>query len=446
MYNFANGPNPGDVAKNYQEGLTKGLENQAGMINLANQKQQFGDQQAARLAQQQAYNPQTGQMSQDVLMNSNFAKQNPGMAQNLSNSIKKVGLEGTQLKNEEFKNAYAEMNDQGSYEKVKQGLVDSGHPEVKDWPDYYSPSLKQRGLMGSMTADQQLQLQATQRQNAFGILQKYAEKGVGAPEEIRQMAGFPPAGQDPQNVYHQESLDKAAEKVPGIKSIYNLKPGEVQPMGEQDAKGVAAYRDSLKARSLNDPSYATAGGDLYAHQKMMGIYDKYKQPDGSYDFDAINTQDAHTLALEGAKLKKGGTPTEDEVAAELPPGMNSKIAQLKAKGFSGPVPMHEGDFYKGQFGYANDIQSKAMNSIQKAHQQAEMAARTTGISDRSLAMEKQGMAQELQGKASGSYQPPKAQMQIPDGRITVVDPQGNVGHIPRSQLKQALSQGYKQQK
>lgn len=34
---------------------------------------------------------------------------------------------------------------------------------------------------------------------------------------------------------------------------------------------------------------------------------------------------------------------------------------------------------------------------------------------------------------------------IPDGRVTVVSPDGQVGHIPQSQLRAALSKGYKQQ-
>ena len=34
---------------------------------------------------------------------------------------------------------------------------------------------------------------------------------------------------------------------------------------------------------------------------------------------------------------------------------------------------------------------------------------------------------------------------IPQGRITVISPNGQVGHIPQSQLKAALAQGYKQQ-
>lgn len=40
---------------------------------------------------------------------------------------------------------------------------------------------------------------------------------------------------------------------------------------------------------------------------------------------------------------------------------------------------------------------------------------------------------------------PTSPSQIPQGRITVVSPSGQVGHIPQSQLKQALDQGYKQQ-
>ena len=34
---------------------------------------------------------------------------------------------------------------------------------------------------------------------------------------------------------------------------------------------------------------------------------------------------------------------------------------------------------------------------------------------------------------------------VPDGRVTVVSPSGQVGHIPESQLKDALAKGYKQQ-
>jgi len=438
-------------AEDYHKALTENVDRQAqGMklSQLANQtttaNQQFSDEQAQRKALQQNTGP-GGQIDQTGLMNSDFARQNPMMAKNLSNSITKVGLEGTTLKNEQFKDAYAHLTPD-NYEQTRQGLIDSGHPEAKDWPPVYMESFRQKGLVGTMTADQQLSMQAAQRQNAFGILQKYAEKGVGAPEEIRQMAGFPPAGQEPQNAYHQESIERASKAAPGAKSILNLKPGEIQEMGEADKAGVTAYRDALKARSLNDPSYGTAGANLLAIQNANKVFEKYRDPKtGAVDYSKINTQDAHTLALEMAKAKKGGTPTEDEVLAELAPGAKGKIAMLRSKGFSGPVPMNEPEFYQGAHNYLNELKSNSMNAIQKAHQAAEMAARTTGISPRSLAMEKQAMASELEGKASGSYESPGKKSAIPEGRITVVGPDGTVGHIPKSQLQQALKQGYKQQ-
>jgi hypothetical protein len=34
---------------------------------------------------------------------------------------------------------------------------------------------------------------------------------------------------------------------------------------------------------------------------------------------------------------------------------------------------------------------------------------------------------------------------VPDGRVTVISPTGQIGHIPQTQLKDALLKGYKQQ-
>lgn len=49
------------------------------------------------------------------------------------------------------------------------------------------------------------------------------------------------------------------------------------------------------------------------------------------------------------------------------------------------------------------------------------------------------------GGTAGNGTPVSTSETVPQGRITVVSPDGRIGHIPQSQLKAALAKGYKQQ-
>lgn len=59
----------------------------------------------------------------------------------------------------------------------------------------------------------------------------------------------------------------------------------------------------------------------------------------------------------------------------------------------------------------------------------------------------QNVGKALLGKNIGSLtaQPNKSTPKIPQGRVTVISPTGQVGHIPASQLKEAIAEGYKEQ-
>ena len=405
MFSLANQVNPENIAKDYQQTLTGNIDRQAKGLGLAQAQQGWADQQAQRTALQQNYDPTTGNVDLPGLAGSDYAKQNPQMAQAMAAHIRQNGLDKSAQTSEEASNYFAKMSaldpsDKAGYNKIRQEAVASGHPEFGNLPDVPIQSTINRGLMNSMGAKEQVDNMMKMRSGAMEMLKKYNEDGVEPPPELYQAAGFAAPGQDPRDA-SQRPLPTSMSGPGGVR------PGESRPMGKRDMTGQKAYDDALANRHLNDPAYPTAGANLLAAQNMKAVFNKYKNPDGTIDYSKINTQDANTLALESAKLKKGGTPTEDEVDRELPPGPKAWLAKKGAGIMSEPLPMGQPEFYKGMDQYADEVKANSENSIQKAHTLAAADAQAAGISGKSLAIKRAALAKELEGRASGTYQPPK---------------------------------------
>lgn len=358
--------------------------------------QAFGDRQAQRKAMQQAYNPDTGETDLPMIMHSDFAKQNPEMAKNLNNSVHRLGLDATELKNKAFQNQYANnADDPAKWKAGKEELIKRGYSEASSLPDVPIESTIQRGLIGTMTASQQLELKMGQRKMAMEQLKLYHDDGIAPPPGLIEMAGLPMPGQQPASAYHKEGMEKA----PHAAAFNGYQPGESVRMGKRDQLGQKAYDDSLSQRKLNDPSYATAENDLYAGKKANAIFNKYE------DLNKINTQDAHVLAGEMAKIIKGGaSPTEQEVEDMMPGNIQSRGADKWALLTSKPVPTNNAEFYQGAKDYFGHLRQGAMEKISSANEEAKQNALAAGINKDSLAIKHNARMKMLTSSATDIQQ------------------------------------------
>lgn len=440
MFNFAGGPKPEDVSTSYQKGLTDSMNRQAQGLNLsqlANEttsaNQAFQDQQAQRQALQQNVDA-TGKLDQPAAI-AQLAQQNPVAAKGLDKMLNQYGIDGAAQHADIMQDFFAHATPQ-DYAQKKQELLDKGINEAQGLPKVYIPSVQQRGLLSSATGAQQVDMIKSQATMKNQLQQEMIKKGI-----------MPDLSDNPYNKYGSDKTN-GEEANPHLVSGLNLppamrglKPGETIPQSDKDLAAQKIYDDSLSSRKLNDPAYATAGSNLLAVNNAMSVFNKYK------DLNKLSTQDQHIVAGEAAKAIKGGaSPTQDEVDALLPQNLQSKGADFWAKISSKPVPTNNAEFYQGLKDYFGDLKENSMNAIQSAHASAEANAKAAGINKDSLAIKQAGQMKELRGMAGANLKkkseaPPPPP---PDGRITVKDPNGKIGHIPQSQLQDALDQGYTQ--
>lgn len=400
MYSLSNQINPVKIA---QEGQDLGVSRQEAGLKLQQLGQQtqeasqaFSDRQAQRKAMQDNYDPKTGEISQPGVLDSDFAKQNPEMAKNLNNSIHKLGLDATDLKNKAFQNQYANnADDPAKWKAGKEELIRRGYSEAANLPEVPVESTIQRGLIGTMSAGQQLELKMGQRKMAMEQLKLYHDDGIAPPPGLIEMAGLPMPGQQPASAYHKEGMEKA----PHAAAFNGYQPGESVRMGKRDMAGQKAYDDSLSQRKLNDPSYATAENDLYAGKKAFAIFNKYE------DLNKINTQDAHILAGEMAKIIKGGaSPTEQEVEDMMPGNIQSRGAEKWAMLTGKPVPTNNAEFYQGAKDYFGHLRQGAIEKISAANEEARQNALAAGINKDSLAIKHNARTKMLTSGAADIQQ------------------------------------------
>jgi hypothetical protein len=387
-YGLANQVDPADE---YKKGLTASIDAQLKPMALTQAKQDFSDQQASRQAMQQSVGP-NGQVDDNLLKNTQLYKQNPMMAQNLSNSMKEIGLKGTALKIQDLQGAYSRINDEDSFQREKQNAIDNGHPEAANWPDHFTPSFQRQGLINTMTADQHLAQYSAQQKMAFDAYQKIIESGKMPPDELRQAAGLPAPGQPPAHAVEAEGSKKA----PYLGNLGGVRPGDTIPGSKLDREALDAYDKEIAGRGQNDPAYAQAGNNLLAVNNAMAVFNKYK------NLNDVNTTDQHILAMEGAKAMKGGaSPTEDEVNALMPHNGFSLAGEAMARTLGRPMPANNAEHWQMLKDYFGDLRDNSVNHIKSAHDEAYKTSLLHGANPMTAKEKYKAAMQEIQSKAYG---------------------------------------------
>jgi hypothetical protein len=412
MYNLANGFKPEDIATSYQKGVTTGLDQTAkGLANdqmaLQNQasQQAFNDQQAGRQAMKN--NVITDENGNSVLdkngVFNELLKTNPETAFHLRNAIEKHGLEETANMNEVMKNFYSQATPE-NWSQKRQALISSGHPEAETLPDVYVPTLVQHGLISTIGAQPQIDMMMKNREMATQMLAKAYEKGVEPDPRLYEMAGMP--------------------KSAGGQSQSGRRPGESVPTGERDIKAMEAA--SKKEDTSRTPQVVQiAQNNLLAAKNLKDALD---YP----DMNKIPTSAIPVIAAEMGKLTSGKAPTQDELEHMTPDNLASRYAGVLSKYLSRPVPANQGEFFQYVKDYANHITNNSVQKVRNYHRTIENQAAPEGAARESVERMRNDHIDSLAADA-------------PDARINVIDKKGNVGHIPISQLKKALSQGYREQ-
>jgi hypothetical protein len=158
--------------------------------------------------------------------------------------------------------------------------------------------------------------------------------------------------------------------------------------------------------------------------------------------------------LEGMQTIRGNQEKAQELGDKLQArDPNSPLSKWAQKAYAGLGKKTGIDLSHASASMIADIAGKSVEALSA---EGELALKTMGLD-----LQKQQVAatianQQAERRAGDIKNKiehpmlntlgmlPKA-TEVPEGRVTVVDPKGNVGHIPAAQLKGALAKGYKQQ-
>lgn len=252
----------------------------------------------------------------------------------------------------------------------------------------------------------------------------------------------------------------AAFSGPANSALGGITPEKLQALYQSVQAGRQRGQIGAGIAGIGD-AIASIGGRTPEHMKSAEeLIDK-------------NSDMALKLPEQQAALGKEKYGLTKEMASDAPDSMRSYVAQsanaplLKQLGFKPDeikaIPASLIDGLRSGAITAEDARAQLENTAEfRKAQLAQGAAQIEATKEHQKDETKQGAAKALQERGtvqkvrdfiSPSPETKTLEAQasgnsgsaIPDGRVTVISPDGKVGHIPQAQLKAALAKGYKQQ-
>lgn len=437
MYNLKNMTNP---VENYDKAYKGEISNQEQALSLKNlamdsktKEQGFQDQQVMRKAMQQNVDPTTGNFDLDNAF-IEVAKQNPMLARNMKMTVQKYGIDGAAQYAERMNKFWANTTPQ-TFLQDKQKLISEGYDEAKGLRDALLPSDKIKGLQNSSTAAQQMSLIQSQTQRDYDLAKSMVEHSgrvpfmksydqYGMPIEQEQQPGIVPKGKN--TVFN----------VPP--NAFGLKPGDIIPTSNFDRKAADAAAGELNSRAAG-PDYTTAKNNLLAVKNAQSLINEKSDP------NEITNSMIPLLAAEAAKVTSGKAPTETELKEMTPQNRNAATAKMLSWITGQPEAANQGEFVEQMNNYLEDLKKNSVEVMQGHHNAAAARGNTYGWSKETEAKFK-AANEKLIRDLSETKKHGQKSSGIPSGNVKVIGPNGQVGHIPRSQLQDALKQGFKENK
>lgn len=184
---------------------------------------------------------------------------------------------------------------------------------------------------------------------------------------------------------------------------------------DQHEKYVQHVEDQEQKFRSGDPASNMASMRIGAAAAGKSIIDKYRGHE-----DDMPIQDLYSLATEKVKGTSGATPTEADIAAQVPHTLATKIAEWKSGITSGVEPANAGDFVRHTDGFLKDIEGTSRNYLGSRNNQIASNPRLTPE-------EKQRL----------TALPPK----VYQDTVQMRDPKGNIREVPIDQVEAAKKAG-----
>lgn len=406
MYSLSNMVNPSEDYNAAYKGSINRQEQAMSLKNLAmeqkTKEQGFQDQQAMRQAAQQNVD-QEGKFNAPAAI-AQVTKQNPMAAMQLQKMVNQYGLEGAAQHAERAQQFFANATPE-SYAEQRKKMIDAGFDEFQKLPDVYIPSVMQRGLVGSSSAAQQMNMLQAQAQREMELNKTLIEKGYA-----------PYLGQ-----YDQYGLRKEATSSPGIMpkntkgnvyalppEIQGLKPGDIIPAGARDLKAQEIANDEIKSRAAG-PDYTTAKNNLLAIKNAQSLINEKANP------DEITNSMIPLLASEAAKVTSGKAPTAEEMKHMTPENRNATAAKMLSWVTGNPEAANQGEYVEQMNKYLEDLKVNSLENIKAHNQSALDAGIRAGMSPKTAEAFKASKARELRDLAEPrKHEAKKTQLQSQD--------------------------------
>lgn len=235
-----------------------------------------------------------------------------------------------------------------------------------------------------------------------------------------QMAGFQNQGKYGQNQTAQLSQNIAAEKAAMdaevIPQTYEKQQQEIE-LGKR--KPVA---DEASKR----------GEDITRTGQLRGLFNDMKSAVSQNKPSAMAGFTGKVANMTGGRVGNTSAANMLNVSAPLTAALNYELTKR---------------FNEGEASFLMDsLMPKPNDTPQFAQQKVQRLDRMISAIESGNEQNIKNMASVISGgKASTKTAQPLQTASLPQGRITVKSPTGQVGHIPASQLKAALAEGYTQQ-
>lgn len=209
--------------------------------------------------------------------------------------------------------------------------------------------------------------------------------------------------------------------------------GQAQVRTTQQQDKTLQSAQQLLESARGNPAAAQAEKDLYSAQKANSLATLYSDP------NKLSMPQVNLLASEIAKIASGGAPTMEELKGITPNTLMGKLSTVTSNLTNQPSPANAAAFVKQYQDYTSALAKDAQKVIQDKYGRVIETRKAQLGPDNYDSLK----AQYLDRFQAPGQSPSPASS--PDSRVNVISPDGKIGHIPASQLQDALSQGYKQQ-
>jgi hypothetical protein len=195
---------------------------------------------------------------------------------------------------------------------------------------------------------------------------------------------------------------------------------------EKQGKAYSELRNKLETFRGNQAAQQASKDVLSADKALQLVKNK--------DPNTLTTQDLALLAQEISKIAQGGVATEHGITNLMPNNLQTKAAEVQNFLFSKPTDAQAGEYIKKNMKYLDEMKNVAQGTLSTFRKNI-----TKGYKGR-ISPEQE--AEVMQDYSLGEHAV-SPETGAASELVSVVDPSGRKGKIPKANLQKALDKGYK---